>query len=119
MEKYGDIAIIHITGGGGLPLSLGYIVSWMTTDRGWGESPALFFEGGNAMTLKELIKTLKDYSTSSNTLKKEVRFCTLDCINLEFLSIYESEGCVFIDVGTEEDNYDPNACTVNYITEAL
>lgn len=62
------------------------------------------------MTLKELIKTLKSYSTSNEVLKKEVRFCTIECMDLEFLSIYEEEDLVIIDVGTEEDNDERNAC---------
>lgn len=81
----------------------------------WGGAKALplFYlenERGNAMTLKELIKTLKNYTTIKEELNKEVRFCTLNCADLEFLSIYEEDDLIIIDVGTEEDNDERNSC---------
>ena len=55
------------------------------------------------MTVKELIKELRAADP-----KKEVRFCTIDRFDLELLSVYEEDGIVIIDVGTEEDSDEHN-----------
>ena len=67
------------------------------------------------MKLKEFIKELGDERTwelydikLEDALEMEIEFNTINRGGLELLSIFESEGKVSIDVGTEEDNDENN-----------
>ncbi len=57
------------------------------------------------MTLRDLLNDLAkpDHITSDEALDLEVEFCTIDRCGLGLLSVHESDGRVFIDIGTTQD----------------
>jgi hypothetical protein len=55
----------------------------------------------NAFTLRDLLKCIT--MTDPHTLDKEVLFQTFERSDLNFLSIYEANGKVYIDIGTDEE----------------
>jgi len=57
------------------------------------------------MTVDDVIQLLQ-----LEDRKKEVRFCTINCMDLELLSVYEDGDIVVIDIGSEEDNDERNSC---------
>ena len=58
------------------------------------------------MTLRELLRHLTnpDHISTNKALGLEVEFCTIDKSNLSLLSVYEDEGKIIIDIGTNKDS---------------
>lgn len=58
------------------------------------------------MILRELLKHLTnpDHIRANKALGLEVEFCTIDKSNLSLLSVYEDEGKIVIDIGTDKDS---------------
>jgi len=57
------------------------------------------------MTLKEFVKDIqKEMKENPDWADREIEFCTIDGGGLLYLSIYDREDKVCIDVGTEEDD---------------
>ncbi len=57
------------------------------------------------MTLREIIECLKtpDHINHSEALEMEVEFNTISNSNLELISVYEYNGKIIIDIGTDDD----------------
>jgi len=61
------------------------------------------------MNFKDFVEDLtRELKENKNWAKKEVEFCTIDGGGLEYLSVYDSDDTVCIDVGTEKDSDEHN-----------
>jgi len=69
------------------------------------KSPAMSF-GDFVEDLTRELKENKDWA------KKKVEFCTIDGGGLEYLSVYDLDDTICIDVGTEEDSNEHNKAMV-------
>ena len=58
------------------------------------------------MLLRELLDSLTnpDHISADKAMDLEVEFCTIAKSNLSLLSVYEDEGKIIIDIGTNKDS---------------
>lgn len=62
------------------------------------------------MKLKEFINIINGMMEQNEWQNKTTEFCTIDRCKLLFLSIYEEENKIIIDIGTDKDSDDRNKC---------
>jgi len=65
------------------------------------------------MNFEEFVEDLtRELKENKDWAKKKVEFCTIDGGGLEYLSVYDLDDTICIDVGTEEDSDKHNEAMV-------